>query len=320
VAALVHLARHHAAELQRAGNDEARLRALVELHLPFHLRSTFGGHTTCVEVQTPDGLFIIDCGSGLRELGVALEKRWNDPGYRGPRAAHVFITHAHMDHTLATPFFDPYLDPRNQFSLYGSASVLRSLEAVLDPSSPLSNTYFPPTFDLLKALRNKHVIDGGRSLSFGRTTVATQQLRHPGGCLGYRFDCGGKRFVFCTDHEHQEVPDPQLAAFARDADLLYLDGQYLAEELDGRVGIMGEAPQARNGWGHSSVEACVATAVAARARLLHVGHREPKRDDNDLARVEQYLQRRLAQALAAAAREPGWCAGCIPFEGLSVCL
>jgi phosphoribosyl 1,2-cyclic phosphodiesterase len=319
VAALGHLGEQQClAELTKVARDPHELRAFLERQLPFHLRSTYGGNTTCVEVQTPDALIIMDCGSGFRDLGVELERRWNAPGFRGQRSAHVFVTHAHMDHTLATPFFDPYLDPRNHFALYGSSSVMRSLEAVLSPASPLSNTYFPPTFDLLKAIRDRHVIDGGMTLAIGSTTLTTLQLNHPGGCLGFRFDCGGKRFVFCTDHEHQEVPDRTVAEFARGADLLYLDGQYLADELEGKTGIMDEQPLSRRGWGHSSVEACVATGVAAQARLVHIGHREPKRDDNDLARVDRYVRQCMAEALRSAGRDPASCPASVPFEGLTV--
>ncbi|MCI0458704.1 MAG: MBL fold metallo-hydrolase, partial [Gemmataceae bacterium] len=128
------------------------IRRHLEEGLSFAQRSTFGGNTTCVEVHTPDKLLILDCGSGLRELGFELGRRWNAPDYTGSRAAHVLITHAHMDHTYATPYVGPYFDPRNHFTLYGTRSVLDSLEAVLSPDSPLSHTYFPPTFDLMKAV------------------------------------------------------------------------------------------------------------------------------------------------------------------------
>jgi phosphoribosyl 1,2-cyclic phosphodiesterase len=319
LAALQHLGEHdHFADLALSSRDPQQLRDFVEKQLPFHLRSTYGGNTTCVEVTTPDALIVIDCGSGFRELGVDLQRRWNAPGYSGQRTAHVLVTHAHMDHTFGTPYFDPYLDRRNEFVLYGSASVMKSLEAVLNPSSPLSNTYFPPTFDLLKAIRNRSTIDGDMTFAIGSTMITTIRLRHPGGCLGFRFDCGGKRFVFCTDHEHKEVPDRELMAFADGADLLYLDGQYLANEHEGKIGIMGEAPLSRHGWGHSAVEACVATAVAAGVRVLHVGHREPKRDDNDLARVDRYIQQSMAAALTSAGRDPASCNTCIPWEGLTV--
>jgi phosphoribosyl 1,2-cyclic phosphodiesterase len=319
VAALRHLGEKQLlTDLADAVRDPDRLQAFLENNLPFHLRSTYGGNTTCVEVQTPDALIILDCGSGFRELGVDLERRWNAPDYHGQHGAHVLITHPHMDHTFGTPYFDPYTNPRNHFALYASPAVMHSMDAVLDPASPLSNTYFPPTFNLLRAIKVRHTIEADQSFAIGSTTVTTIKLRHPGGCLGFRLDCNGKRFVFCTDHEHKEVPDPALAEFARGADLLYLDGQYLDDEYEGRTGIMDEKPLARRGWGHSSVEACVATAAAAGVRAVHIGHREPKRDDNDLARVERCMREWLAEALRRAGRDPESCTASMPFEGLTL--
>ena len=84
--AVHHLLEHgHLANLKPGPDSLAAVRRLVEGELPFHLRSTYGGNTTCVEVQTTDTLIILDCGSGFRELGIALERRWNDPAYRGDR-------------------------------------------------------------------------------------------------------------------------------------------------------------------------------------------------------------------------------------------
>src|SRR5256885_15770084 len=40
-------------ELAGVVHDQGRLEEFVERHLPLHLRSTYGGNTTCVEVQTP---------------------------------------------------------------------------------------------------------------------------------------------------------------------------------------------------------------------------------------------------------------------------
>jgi phosphoribosyl 1,2-cyclic phosphodiesterase len=305
-------------ELATAANDPQRLQSFLDQHLPFHFRSSYGGNTTCVEVTTPDALWILDCGSGFRELGMELERRWNAPDFRGRRQANVIVTHPHMDHTFGTPFFDPYMDSRNDFTLYGSESVMKSLDAVLSKGSPLSSTYFPTTFDLLKAIRNRVIVEGGQSFSVGSTTISTINLVHPGGCLGFRFDCNRKSFVFCTDHEHPRTPDPAVAEFAYSADLLYLDGQYLAEEYEGRVGVRGEPPLPRRGWGHSTVESCVATAVAADVYQLHVGHREPKRNDVETARFETYLQKLLVEALQQHGRDENSCTACVPFEGMRV--
>src|SRR5438874_2506154 len=62
--------------LRPGPNLHAEVRRIVHAALPFHLRSCYGGNTTCVEVQTPDALIILDCGSGFRELGVAIAARW----------------------------------------------------------------------------------------------------------------------------------------------------------------------------------------------------------------------------------------------------
>jgi len=39
------------------------------LPIPFEIGSTYGGNTTCVEVNCGDKLFILDMGAGVRELG-----------------------------------------------------------------------------------------------------------------------------------------------------------------------------------------------------------------------------------------------------------
>ncbi len=295
--------------------DEVRRR--VEA-LPFPLRSTYGGNTTCLEVQTPDGLLILDCGSGFRELGISLSNRWDGPDYRGDRTATVLVTHPHMDHTYATPYVAPFFDPRNHFTMMGTDSVLRASSAVLSPDSPLSHTYFPPTYDLMKGLKNFRRLTAGDVFNLGSTKVTTYALHHPGGCLAYKLENAGRVFVFATDHEHQQEPDPKLADFARGADLLYTEGQYLRCEYEGKVAIPGEPPLSRKGWGHSPVEACVATAVAAEVRDLHLGHREPRRSDEQIADLERFAQQLMREELRKAGRPPDSCGCCVPYEGMTV--
>jgi phosphoribosyl 1,2-cyclic phosphodiesterase len=303
----------------RPGSDlEATVRRRVEEHVAFDVRSTYGGNTTCVSVQTPDALLILDAGGGMRLLGVELEQRWNAPDYHGPRSAHVLITHAHTDHISAIPFFGPFYDARNDFRLWGSRSVLDSLEAIFSPGSPLSHTYFPHSYDWMTSLRGFGEVRPGEAFAIGSTRVLPHGLNHPGGALGYRLECGGRSFVFATDHEQAEVPDRALAEFVGAADLLYLDGQYLTAEHDGQAGIGGQPPLSRRGWGHSTVEACVVTAVAAGVRVLHIGHREPRRTDAETAAVEAHLRGLLAAELKRVGRGLGECTAHIVHEGLCV--
>jgi phosphoribosyl 1,2-cyclic phosphodiesterase len=299
-------------------NLRADVRRVVSSALPFHLRSAYGGNTTCVEVQTPDALLILDSGSGFRELGTVLAARWQAEGAKATRRAHILITHPHMDHTFGTPYFVPYYDPRNHFTLWGTQRVIDSINAVLDPHSQLSKIYFPPTFEELKAIREFRPVEEGAEFHVGGTRVTTFALRHPGGCLAYRLENAGKVFVFATDHEQQEVPDRALADFARSADLLYTEGQYTQDEYEGKVGPAGDPPLSRRGWGHSPIEACVRTAVCAGVRELHVGHREPRHGDEDLARVDALIHQLVQDELRRAGKPADGCRALIPYEGLTV--
>lgn len=298
------------------GLAEAVRRAVAGL--PFHLRSGYGGNTTCVEVQTPDSLLIFDCGSGYRELGVALETRWRAAGPKAVRKADVIVTHAHMDHTFATPYFVPYYNPANSFNVWGSQVVIDSLAAVLNPHSHLSQVYFPPTYDQMTAIKEFRPLLPGQEFRIGSTKITTYALNHPGGCLGFRLENAGRVFVFATDHEQKQVPDAGLAEFARGADLLYTEGQYTKDEYDGRAGVSGDPPFPRHGWGHSPIESCVITAVAAGVKELHVGHRDPRRGDNQLAELDAFVHKFVAEELARAGRPAGSCRALIPYEGLTV--
>jgi phosphoribosyl 1,2-cyclic phosphodiesterase len=290
---------------------------MLQEELPFHARSTYGGNTTCVEVQTPDALLILDCGSGFRELGHALDERWAREGDNAKRSANVLLTHSHIDHTFATPYFTPYYDPRNAFNIWGPQVALDSLTAVLDPKSTMSQVYFPPTYSEMKGIAGFRRIGPGDEIAIGSTRVTTMALNHPGGSVAYRFENAGKIFVFATDHEHAASPDQKLADFSRGADLLYSDGQYTAAEYTGEAGIGNDRPTSHRGWGHSPVEYCVATALEAGVRRLHIGHRDPRRDDRLLAEFEGYMHRILQEQMKCWPGKSD-CEVLVPYEGLQV--
>lgn len=319
VAALLRLREDKRWQAQlEAATDEESLRAGLAQWLPYHLRSTYGGNTSCVEIRTRQALLIVDAGSGLRELGVDLNRRWNTAAETAPRRAHILITHAHLDHTVATPFNDAFYDPRNHFSIWAPQPVLDSLTALLGPNSRLRSVYFPLHFDLLRGIRELRPIQVGDEFEIEGTCISTHELNHPSGCVAYRFEQGGRRIVFASDHEHLEAPDRGLAEFSCGADLLYLDAQYLQAEYEGRQGLPGEPPIARRGWGHSTVEATIATALAANVRLLHLGHHDPKRSDEDLAKLELDAQAELQRQLSRCGRAAEDCRLQLASEGLTL--
>jgi phosphoribosyl 1,2-cyclic phosphodiesterase len=319
VGALAHLIENNRLADLRPGPDlEANIHRRLEEELPFHLRCSYGGNTTCVEVQTPDTLLILDCGSGFRELGISLARRWQRKPVGNERTAHVLVTHPHMDHIDATPYFPPYFDPANRFTIYGSPDVMDSLGKLFNPHSEWSRRYFPPTYDQMKALEEFQIIQPGSAFQIASTNIRTHALTHPGGCMAYRLENAGRVYVFATDHEQLEVPDPGLVEFARGADILYTEGQYTRAEYEGREKV-GESPAlSRRGWGHSAIEDCVSAAVAAGVRELHLGHRDPARSDEDISRLDDYMRRCLCEELQRQGRAEDSCRARIVHEGLVV--
>ena len=84
------------------------VRAYVE-NLPPLLQGTAKGNTSCVEIQAGDEIFIIDAGSGIRELGLELMQ---GPCGQGQGKIHILFSHPHWDHIQGFPFFFTSLRPR----------------------------------------------------------------------------------------------------------------------------------------------------------------------------------------------------------------
>ena len=108
-------------EIVRSRADLPTIRRYLESSLPVHLRASYLGNSTCIEIETPGELIVVDCGTGFRDLGYDLERRWNTPGFAGSRQADILITHPHIDHIAAIPFVGSFYDPRNRLHDLGAA-------------------------------------------------------------------------------------------------------------------------------------------------------------------------------------------------------
>jgi len=177
---------------------------------------------------------------------------------------------------------------------------------------------FPQTLEIFTDLTFGEPITAGDTLSVGTTRVHTYALNHPGGSLAYRIEHGDKSVVIATDHEQRDVPDKELAKFASGANLFYTDAQYLADEYHGRTSVMDEEPCCREGWGHSYVEAVVATALEARVKRLDLGHHDPRRDDEDLHRIECYARELMQNLLKDRGFTDNCCKVHLAYDGLTV--
>jgi len=235
-----------------------------------------------------DKLFILDAGSGLRQLGVALNKRQQQITGR------IFLTHLHWDHIQGIPFFSTAYMPGNRFQIVGCRRDGISLRENL--IGQMTHPNFPVPITVMQSKIEFVEVDIGDALDFDDVTVRTAPLNHPGGAMGYRIEYAGHAVAYCTDHEHEQDRQlhPGLEALARDADVLIYDATYTDEEYPPKVG-----------WGHSTWQVACDSAEALGVKQLVIFHHDPEHVDDDLDVIEA----------AAAERRPGTC---LAREGLEL--
>jgi phosphoribosyl 1,2-cyclic phosphodiesterase/ActR/RegA family two-component response regulator len=247
----------------------------------------YGGNTSCVSLTTAVGeIFILDCGTGARPLGLHLMKH-------GPRPlkANILLGHTHWDHIQGFPFFTPAFIPGNEFEIYAPEGGRRSLHETL--AGQMEYTYFPVDLSQLPSRIRYHELAEGVH-SIGSAQVYAQYLHHPAMTLGYRVKCDGTTIGYFTDHEpfsHQlwrdgnepgrvesilHEGDRRHARFMSGVDLLIHDSQYTVDEY----------VQKKN-WGHSPLDYVVEVAAAAGVRWLALTHHDPGHDDNFVFEMEQ---------------------------------
>ena len=245
--------------------------AFIDHQLPFSVRGTYGGNTSCVEIATGGEEFVLcDLGTGVREFGRNLMAE------RGPARKHcfnVFLSHLHWDHVMGFPFFAPAYIPGNLIRIHGCHKTLA--EALRRQHS---DPGFPVEFDTLAATIEFVELVPGRTHQVAGLSVLPIQQFHTGEFYGYRFSRDDKAIVYSTDCEHKySVLDESypFVHFYRNADLLIFDAMY----------SLADTVSVKEDWGHSSNVIAVELAQAARAKRLVLFHHEPVFDDRMIEAV-----------------------------------
>jgi phosphoribosyl 1,2-cyclic phosphodiesterase len=263
---------------------------------PKSLAGTYGGDTTCLEIQARDSpLIILDAGSGIRALGNVLlgrlfsENNLNplDSDQERKHDLHLFFSHYHWDHIQGFPFFGPAFIPGDKkvnIHFYGKKNAKTRLSDALKGQQeyPL----FPVGWKAMPCKKTYKELGriASTEIPVGKVVVKYAELDHPDRVLGYSMGIGGKKFVCATDTEHRAIEDPFLIELAKDADILYYDAQYTPEEYSGKEG------PSKVRWGHSTFELAVKTALAANVDTVVLGHHEPTRSD---FKVEELMENAL---------------------------
>jgi phosphoribosyl 1,2-cyclic phosphodiesterase/CheY-like chemotaxis protein len=260
----------------------------------------YGGNTACTELRFGNLICVIDCGTGVRELGIDLLKEYRDKDK--PIEAHVFVGHTHWDHIQGFPFFTPFYIPRNRFSLYSVRGAGKSLERVF--RGQMASDYFPVPLKSLSA--DIQFVEMEAPVQLGPVKISYQFLNHPGIAIGFRFDAFGKSVTYISDHEtfrrlngDSEVTrkqDDKIAEFAKGSDLFICEAQYDEEEY-----------KYKKGWGHSTFMDVLELGMKAEAEHLVLFHHDPTHTDEMmdeyLDNCREYVRKAGSSMILTAARE-----------------
>jgi phosphoribosyl 1,2-cyclic phosphodiesterase len=253
---------------------------------PGRSKIRYGGNTSCVEMRCDESLLMFDCGTGAREMGVALAQEYADRELN----LHLLVSHTHWDHIQGFPFFAPAYMPNCNISIYSARGTDKRLDKIF--TGQMDASYFPVSMNDMRA--NLRFIELDGDIVIGETKISHTYLNHPGIAIGFRIETVGKTIVYLTDHEvycrmngdlaHYRKLDEQMDQFAADASLYIREAQYTDDEY-----------VTKKGWGHSTGADAVKSAVRARAHQLALYHHDPTHDDDDLDRIVAECQAQIRE-------------------------
>ncbi len=254
---------------------------------PGPLTQRYGGNTPCTELRVGSSLFIIDAGSGMRELGASLMRE----AAGKPVNAHLLIGHTHWDHIQGFPFFTPFYLPQNKFTIYGVHGTTQPFEEVL--AGQMHPTYFP--VGLKEMSSRMEIVELAGPFDLEGVKISYHYLNHPGITVGYRFATPEWSIVYISDHEpysklnnkgqFSDKEDLAVARFAHGADILISEAQYTEDEY-----------KMKRSWGHSTFGDVLGLAAQAQVKKLCLFHHDPSHTD-------EMMDRFLAESRAEAERK-----------------
>ena len=268
-----------------------------------------GGNTACVEIcagERRERRLIFDAGSGIIKLGSTLVQRMDGIN---PLKLALFFTHAHGDHLVGFPFFNPLYEERSYIHFFGPQLEGRSIEELVLPF--MSPPYFPVDLRQLPSHKMYHTIGDAQCVRWlpGQDTPLLQAVdedlpaasagevrvyadfthSHPlNGALVYRIEYAGRSVVYATDVEWRQGCEPSFLDFVTGADVLIHDAQYTLHDY-----------AARQGFGHSSLQMATDVAKRTGVKELILFHHEPGYDDDQLDGMEAEARTHFAHTRSA---------------------
>ena len=239
-----------------------------------------GGNTACVELRINDSIIIIDAGTGIRRLGIELQRELGSK-----LGINLLLTHFHWDHIQGLPFFAPLYAPESEVR-FCSTRPATELRELLE--GEMSHPYFPVSFDLLPAKRrfldltNDHV-------GLSNVHIRPFPMNQPQGATGFRIEVGNRIITHASDLEHGNSEfDTILREYAQGSDVLIYDAQFTPDEYPGR-----------KGWGHSTWLEATRVAHECNVKRLMLFHHDPGHEDTTMVDIVTQAKKHFEKTQAA---------------------
>ncbi|QJR82053.1 MBL fold metallo-hydrolase [Alteromonas pelagimontana] len=233
----------------------------------------YGGNTACVHVCLADGTdIILDAGTGIRALGNMLVKK-TSPIY-------LLLTHNHWDHIQGFPFFAPIYQKDRSIIINPGQTTEPEHDKIL---KQMEGSVFPvPISALASNIQVKPLPDHVDTWKIGSATISRLPMNHPGKGSAYCIEDNGAKIAYITDNElyppyKKETDFLTFVDFARNADLIIHDAQYMMSDMPDKCG-----------WGHSVAEEAVKLSMACNAKMLALYSHDPERTDEEIDAVVEH--------------------------------
>jgi phosphoribosyl 1,2-cyclic phosphodiesterase len=241
----------------------------------------YGGDTTSLEIRSKKGdVIVVDAGTGIRSLGTKLVRS-------KVKRFHMLFTHAHLDHIMGFPFFQPVYRKGTAITIHGCSFNFPSYREILQ--GVMCSPFFPVGLESVAAdLQFDNL--GVDPFSIGSITVRPIFLSHPNGGLGFRFEEAGSSFVFLTDNElafHHSGgrTSQEYAEFSRGADLLIHDAEFSGRDYP-----------ANRSFGHSQFTDAVQLGLRAGVKRFGMFHLNRERTDTQVDAMVATSRRMVAKS------------------------
>ncbi len=230
----------------------------------------FGGNTPSLEIRYGEQIAILDAGTGIRPLGLALPKI---------DKIDLFLSHFHWDHINGFPFFEPIYRKEVNMTIWAPHSEGRSTQDLFEDL--LAFEFFPIHLSQIQAKLNFELFKAKQPVQLGNLTIDFHETIHPGHSYCFKIKTPKMTIGYVTDNEIDFEKQKSFIEFYKGVDLFIHEAQYTSEEY-----------KSKKGWGHSSLnKMCELIEKIGPSKCL-VTHHDPKHSDSDLREMEEIARSR----------------------------